>query len=77
MEEIPAVAWWVAGVALVGIAATLVDLARHDVRQLPKPVWALVIVLVSFPIGAAVYFVAGRVPRGSDAAMPTGRRLPD
>ncbi len=77
MQEIPAVMWVVAGMALIGISATLIDLARHEVRQLPKPVWALVIVLVSFPVGAAAYFVAGRVPRDSDRGMPAGRRLPD
>ena len=52
----------VLGVLVVDVIA-LVDLALHDVRHLPKWAWALIIVLVSFPIGVAVYFIVGRVPR--------------
>lgn len=49
-------------VVAVGFAAyCLVDLIRApSVRSLPKPVWALVILLVSFPLGAIVYLVWGR-----------------
>jgi ABC-2 type transport system ATP-binding protein len=49
-------------VAIVGIGATLWDLSRHEVRHLPKWVWALIIVLVTFPIGVLVYLVVGRLP---------------
>jgi len=39
----------------------LVDLARApSVRYLPKAVWALVIILVSFPLGAIAYLVLGK-----------------
>jgi hypothetical protein len=39
----------------------LVDLVRaRHVRYLPKPVWALVILLGSAPLGALVYLVVGR-----------------
>ena len=39
----------------------LVDLARApEVRYLPKPVWALVIVIGSVPLGAIAYLVWGR-----------------
>lgn len=48
-------------VALVGVAITLVDLSRREVRHLPKWGWALVIVLVSFPIGAILYMTIGRI----------------
>jgi Phospholipase_D-nuclease N-terminal len=43
------------------VAYALVDLlrARH-VRYLPKPVWALIIVLGSAPLGALAYLVMGR-----------------
>jgi ABC-2 type transport system ATP-binding protein len=56
--------------ALAAIVATLVDLSRHDVRHLPKWAWGLVIVLVNFPVGAIIYFVAGRVP-ADEAPPPT------
>ena len=48
------------------IGACLVDLARHEARHLPKPVWALIIVVVSFPLGALAWFLVGRVPRGEE-----------
>jgi ABC-2 type transport system ATP-binding protein len=48
--------------ALLGMAAVLVDLSRHDVRHLPKWAWALIVVLGNFPIGAIAYFVLGREP---------------
>ena len=40
----------------------LLDLRRHDVVGPPKPVWALLIVLVSFPVGPLLYWFAGRRP---------------
>lgn len=48
------------------IGACLVDLARHEARHLPKPVWALIIVVVSFPLGALAWLLVGRVPRGEE-----------
>jgi hypothetical protein len=43
------------------IVHCLVDLIRaRSVRYLPKPVWALIIVLVSAPFGALDYLVFGR-----------------
>jgi hypothetical protein len=40
----------------------LTDLVRaKSVRYLPKLVWALVILLVSCPLGAILYLFAGRV----------------
>lgn len=44
----------------VGVGAGFFDLARHEVRHLPKWAWALIIGLVSFPIGLIVYVVVGR-----------------
>ena len=65
----------VGAVALAGIVACLVDLARRDVRHLPKWAWALVIALVSFPLGAILYLVVGRVPPGeSGADLPCADR---
>jgi ABC-2 type transport system ATP-binding protein len=52
--------------ALAVLVATMVDLARHDVRHLPKAAWAAVIVLASFPLGVVAYFVLGRVPGEPD-----------
>jgi hypothetical protein len=40
----------------------LVDLAKSEVRYLPKWAWA-VICLVSVPLGGIVYLVAGRAQR--------------
>ncbi len=53
-------------VVLGAMAAALVDLRRRDVRHLPKWAWALIIVLVSFPVGVIAYLVAGRVPPGEE-----------
>lgn len=42
-------------------AFCLVDLVRaDDVRYLPKWGWALIICLISAPIGGIAYLVAGR-----------------
>ncbi len=77
-EEVPVAVLVLGALALLGMLAALVDLARSDVRQLPKWAWALIIVLVSFPIGALLYIVLGRVPRGQaraaldEAAGPSG-----
>jgi ABC-2 type transport system ATP-binding protein len=65
-------AWVLATVGVfvfAAMAACLVDLAGHEVGHLPKWAWALVIVLGSFPVGAIVYFVVGRVPAGSGPVM--------
>ena len=67
------------------------DLARRDrVHLLPKPLWAVVIVAVTFPIGALVYWFVGRTPpdqappapqtaspRAVDRVAATGPDLPD
>jgi len=47
---------------LLGLMAyCLVNLARASpVRYLPKIVWALIIVCVSFPLGAIAYLVLGK-----------------
>jgi ABC-2 type transport system ATP-binding protein len=62
----------VVAIVVLGVIATLVDLARHEVRNLPKWAWALIIVLVNFPLGAIIYFVAGRVPAAEAAPLPAG-----
>ena len=51
--------------AVVGYA--LVDLLRaRRVRYLPKPVWALLIVLGSAPLGALAYLFLGRTSHEAD-----------
>ena len=66
---IPAgVMWLLAAVLLIDVLA-LADLARHDVRHLPKWAWALVM-LLSFPAGVIVYFVVGRVADDHGAVEP-------
>ena len=55
------------------IVYCLVDLIRaRSVRYLPKPVWALIIVLVSAPFGALAYLLFGRDRHGHDPAEPAG-----
>jgi ABC-2 type transport system ATP-binding protein len=55
------------------IAYCLVDLIRApSVRYLPKPVWALIIVLCSVPVGAIAYLIFGRDRNGHDLAGPAG-----
>ena len=44
---------------LAFVGYCLVDLARHEVRYLPKWAWA-VICLISIPFGALVYLLVGR-----------------
>lgn len=66
MDSVPTVVWVLAAIAVSAIVATLIDLSRHDVRHMPKWAWALIIVLASFPVGAIVYFVVGRVPPGAE-----------
>ena len=53
------------------IVYCLVDLIRaRSVRYLPKPVWALIIVLVSAPFGALAYLVFGKDRHAHDFAGP-------
>jgi hypothetical protein len=61
------------------IVYCLVDLIRApSVRYLPKPVWALIIVLAGAPFGALIYLVFGRDRHGHDmheaAGYGTSRR---
>jgi ABC-2 type transport system ATP-binding protein len=67
--QVPVAVLVLAVVGLVALVLVLVDLARHDVRHLPKWAWALIVIFVSFPVGASAYFVSGRVPAG-EAAPP-------
>lgn len=60
---------WAAVAPLILVAAAFVgfclyDIARHDVRYLPKWVW-VVICLVSIPLGGIVYLLIGREPSSS------------
>ncbi len=67
--------WAVVGlatIAVLAIGAALWDLRRSEVRHLPRWAWALVIVLVSFPVGAILYLVLGRVPRDEAATAAPG-----
>jgi uncharacterized membrane protein len=42
------------------VAYCIVDIARHDVRYLPKWAWIVVCCLFSMPIGAIIYLIVGR-----------------
>lgn len=78
LAEVPTAIWVLAGVGVVGIVVTLIDLAFHDVKQLPKGAWAAIIVLLSFPIGAILYLTLGRVagPRGQEPATAADATSP-
>ena len=59
------------------IVYCLVDLIRaQSVRYLPKPVWALIIVLVSAPFGALAYLVFGKDRHAHDFAERVGEHEP-
>ena len=67
MGDIPwAIVAPVAAVIVLVDVYLLWDLRQREVNSLPKAAWAAIIVLVSFPIGAFIYWVAGRVPPGQD-----------
>ncbi|MEV0272569.1 PLDc N-terminal domain-containing protein [Hamadaea sp. NPDC050747] len=54
-----------APLVLLGLAFVvycLYDLARNEVRYLPKWAWAAICV-ISIPIGGIVYLLVGRSPR--------------
>jgi ABC-2 type transport system ATP-binding protein len=76
MDDIP---WTVIGpllgVIVIVYGALLLDLWRRDPAHLPRWAWALIIVIVSFPVGALLYWFVGRgTPRGVDPPPdPTAR----
>lgn len=76
LADVPLAIWFLAGVGVVGAVATLIDLALHDVKQLPKGAWAAIIILVSFPIGAALYLTLGRVAGPREPATTAGSAPP-
>ena len=49
----------IAILGLIFIIYCVVDIARHDVKHLPKWAWAL-ICLLSIPLGGIVYLLVGR-----------------
>jgi ABC-2 type transport system ATP-binding protein len=65
LAEVPVVLWVVAAAAVTVMVAFWVDIARREVRHLPKLVWALL--MLSLPLGPILYLVLGRVPPGESA----------
>jgi ABC-2 type transport system ATP-binding protein len=63
-------------VLLLIYAALLWDISRSEVRHLPRWLWALVVVLITFPIGALAYLVVGRVPAAESARAMGERESP-
>jgi phospholipase D-like protein len=49
-------------ISLAFVGYCLVDMARSEVRYLPKWAWALICV-ASVPVGGIVYLLVGRAPR--------------
>ena len=47
--------------ALAFVIYCWVDIARNEVKHLPKWVWAI-IAIISVPIGGIIYLVVGRDP---------------
>jgi ABC-2 type transport system ATP-binding protein len=56
----PTAVWIVGALAAMVIVGFWIDLARAEVRHLPKLVWGLL--MLSLPLGPALYLVIGRVP---------------
>jgi ABC-2 type transport system ATP-binding protein len=84
MSDIP---WGIVGPLLAVVVAVdvllLLDLRRREVSGPPKLVWALIIVLVSFPVGGLLYWFGGRVDpaqapaAGAGPAASPGAAAPD
>lgn len=61
--HVPVAAWLpIVVLALAFVVYCLVDVARHDVRHLPKWAWVL-ICIASVPLGGILYLALGREPR--------------
>jgi ABC-2 type transport system ATP-binding protein len=67
-EGLPAAVWVLVGVGVLVIVGCWVDLARTEVRHLPKLAWAAL--LLSVPIGPVLYLTIGRVPAHERVAAP-------
>jgi ABC-2 type transport system ATP-binding protein len=74
MDAVPTFVWALGGFALLVQILVLVDLARHDVRHLPKWAWAMIILLASLPLGPILWFTLGRVPSSERTAEPAPAR---
>lgn len=46
------------------VAFCFIDIARHDVKYLPKWAWAI-ICFISIPLGGIIYLIVGRDPGSS------------
>ena len=75
--EVPTAVWAIVAAIVLIDLAVLVDLALHDVRHLPRWAWAVIIVVVTFPVGVGAYFVLGRVPRGEHAEVAVAPASPE
>lgn len=69
-----AAALLILAVVVAGVGWALVDLATHDVWYLPKWLWAVIILLLSMPLGVGAYAVAGRVGRRGHPLVVSLRR---
>lgn len=78
LPEGPLLWWLIAGVIvlLACYALLLWDISRSEVRHLPRWMWALIVVLITFPIGALLYLVVGRVPAAERSSDPGGTGRP-
>jgi ABC-2 type transport system ATP-binding protein len=60
-------------VLLTAYALLLWDISRSEVRHLPRWMWALIVVLITFPIGALLYLIVGRVPAAERSSTTDAR----
>jgi ABC-2 type transport system ATP-binding protein len=73
LGDAPLAVWIVGALAAIVVVGFWIDLARAEVRHLPKLVWGLL--MLSLPLGPALYLVLGRVPAHErEAPGPAGRR---
>jgi ABC-2 type transport system ATP-binding protein len=75
LGDTPTAVWIVGALAALVLVGFWIDLARAEVRHLPKLVWALL--MLSLPLGPALYLVLGRVPAHErEATSPEGAPTP-
>jgi ABC-2 type transport system ATP-binding protein len=73
MGDLPPVVWGLGAAALLVMVGFWVDIARSEVRHLPRWVWALL--MLSIPLGPILYLLIGRVP-ADERRAPAAASVP-
>jgi ABC-2 type transport system ATP-binding protein len=75
VADVPAVVWVLLVLAILVMIGFWVDIARGEVRHLPRLVWALL--MLSVPLGPILYLLVGRVPAHEREAETSAPPRPD